>query len=355
MVEILDAYNNAFAYEGGVATGYDGGLFALIGPGWKGTLPAGMRRIYSPTRWLWLQPRVHIKNPQDLPGAKEVLNGITTQPLSRYMGTPAPPAVTYDYPAPVFADTKLPVSANSYKDPLQFWEIMSNTINENPPPQSQIDALLPLFAPLGIELGKKWDRNNVHPAVLAGMKQAAQEIGMKTMLLIPPGQMKNGWVFCWPSTGNFRTDYMNRATIVRWGLSANTLEEGMYVGSWVSGDNKPLMGENKYTVTFVPPPFKEPAFWSATMYDWKNNYTVENPINRYSLGSDDPLKMNADGTVTLYMQSTSPGKDKESNWLPTQKSGRWYILLRSYSPGRAAIESSFDPSVWAPGPVVQVQ
>jgi DNA sulfur modification protein DndE len=108
-------------------------------------------------------------------------------------------------------------------------------------------------------------------------------------------------------------------------------------------------------VTFVPPPFKEPAFWSATMYDWKNNYTVENPINRYSLGSDDPLKMNADGTVTLYMQSTSPGKDKESNWLPTQKSGRWYILLRSYSPGRAAIESSFDPSVWAPGPVVQVQ
>jgi DNA sulfur modification protein DndE len=204
-------------------------------------------------------------------------------------------------------------------------------------------------------LGKKWDRNNVHPAVLAGMKQAAQEIGMKTMLLIPPGQMKNGWVFCWPSTGNFRTDYMNRATIVRWGLSANTLEEGMYVGSWVSGDNKPLMGENKYTVTFVPPPFKEPAFWSATMYDWKNNYTVENPINRYSLGSDDPLKMNADGTVTLYMQSTSPGKDKESNWLPTQKSGRWYILLRSYSPGRAAIESSFDPSVWAPGPVVQVQ
>jgi DNA sulfur modification protein DndE len=355
LVEILDAYNNAFAYAGGVATGYDGGQFALIGPGWKGTLPAGMRRIYSPTRWLWLQPRVHIKNPQDLPGAKEVLNGITTQPLSRYMGTPAPPAVTYDYPAPVFADTKLPVSANSYKDPLQFWEIMSNTINENPPPQSQIDALLPLFAPLGIELGKKWDRNNVHPAVLAGMKQAAQEIGMKTMLLIPPGQMKNGWVFCWPSTGNFRTDYMNRATIVRWGLSANTLEEGMYVGSWVSGDNKPLMGENKYTVTFVPPPFKEPAFWSATMYDWKNNYTVENPIDRYSLGSDDPLKMNADGTVTLYMQSTSPGKDKESNWLPTQKSGRWYILLRSYSPGRAAIESSFDPSVWAPGPVVQVQ
>lgn len=232
MVEILDAYNNAFAYAAGTATGYEGGQFVLIGPGWKGTLPAGMRRIASPTRWAWLQPRVHMKNPDDLPGAKQVLSGITTQPLSKYLGTPAPAAVTYNYPPPVFADPKLPTSANYYKDPLQFWEILSNTINENPPPRAQIDALLPLWAPLGIELGKQWDRNNVHPAVLEGMKQAAEEIGMKTMVLIPPGQMKNGWVFCWPSTGNFRTDYMNRATIVRWGLSANTLEEAMYVGSW---------------------------------------------------------------------------------------------------------------------------
>ena len=48
------------------------------------------------------------------------------------------------------------------------------------------------------------------------------------------------------------------------------------------------------------------------MYNYDNNYTVVNPINRYSLGSDDPLKYNADGTVTLYFQSASPGKDKES-------------------------------------------
>jgi len=44
------------------------------------------------------------------------------------------------------------------------------------------------------------------------------------------------------------------------------------------------MGENKYTLTFEPPSFKEPAFWSATMYDFNNNYTVENPINRYAGG-----------------------------------------------------------------------
>lgn len=65
MVEILDAYSNAFAYPAGVESGYEGGTFALIGPGWKGTLPAGIRRIDAPTRWILLQPRVHMKNPED--------------------------------------------------------------------------------------------------------------------------------------------------------------------------------------------------------------------------------------------------------------------------------------------------
>ena len=212
-----------------------------------------------------------------------------------------------------------------------------------------------MFAPLGIELGKKWDRTKVHPVVLEAMKEAATNVGMKTLVDIPPGQMKNGWVFCWPSTGNFRTDYINRASIVRWGLTANTLEEAIYVGSQVDSQNKPLMGENKYTLTLEPPPFKEPGFWSATMYNYDNNYTVENSINRYSLGSDNRLVINKDGTVTLYMQSTSPGKDNEANWLPTQASGRWYIVLRSYAPGRKMIESAFDPRVYAPAPIVQVK
>ena len=355
MVEVLDAYTNAFAYPAGKDLGYDGGTFALIGPGWRGTLPAGIRRIYSPTRWVVLQPRVHMKNPADLPGAKEVLNAITTQPLSKFLGTPAPTAMKYDYPAPDFADPKLPVSANYYKDPLQFWEILSATINENPPPHDQITALLPLFAPLGLEFGKQWDRTKVHPVVLEAMKEAAANIGMKTMVEIPPGKIRNGWVWMWPSTGNFRTDYFTRAQIVRWGLSANTLEEAVYIGALLDSENKPLLGEHNYTLTLTPPAFKEPAFWSVTMYDYENNYTIMNPINRYALGSDDPLKKNPDGTVTLYFQSTSPGADKESNWLPTPASGRWYLNMRAYAPEQKTIESAYNSDVYAPAAIERLK
>src|ERR1700733_9485035 len=50
MVEICDMWTNAFAYIGGVATGYRGGTFALVGPGWQGKLPPGAKRIDCPTR-----------------------------------------------------------------------------------------------------------------------------------------------------------------------------------------------------------------------------------------------------------------------------------------------------------------
>lgn len=354
MVEVCDMYTNAFAYPAGAASGYEGGMFALIGPNWRGTLPAGIQRIDSPTRWVLLQPRVHMKNPDDLPGAKKVLDEITTQGLSKYLGTPSPAPIAYNYPAPQFANPKLPVSVNNYKDPLQFWEILSNVINENPPPQDQITALLPLFAPLGIELGKQWDRSKVHPVVLDAMKQVAENIGMKTLVEIPPGRVHDGWVFWWPSVGNFRTDYMTRAMVVRWGLTANTLEETVYMGSLLDSKHKPLMGENNYVLTLQPPPFKKPGFWSATVYNHSNSYTVENPINRYALGSDNDLIINKDGTVTLYLQNTSPGKKKEANWLPTPKSGRWYVALRAYAPDRQAIESAFDPKIYSPGPIVQL-
>jgi hypothetical protein len=68
-----------------------------------------------------------------------------------------------------------------------------------------------------------------------------------------------------------------------------------------------------------------------------------------------PLIKNADGTVTLYFQSTSPGKDKEANWLPTPKSGRWYMNLRAYAPAPSTIASAFNYDVYAPAPIEEVK
>src|SRR5262249_44420243 len=100
MVEICDMWSNAFAYAGGVATGYKGGTFALVGPHWKGTRSAGITRIDAPTRWIEVQPRVHVKNQADLAAAAKVLSAVSVKGLSTHTGGPAPASASYHYPEP---------------------------------------------------------------------------------------------------------------------------------------------------------------------------------------------------------------------------------------------------------------
>ena len=53
-----------------------------------------------------------------------------------------------------------------------------------------------------------------------------------------------------------------------------------------------------------------------------------------------PLKHNADGSLDLYIQSESPGKDKEGNWLPAPE-GSFYAVLRMYGPEKQILDGSW--------------
>jgi hypothetical protein len=89
-----------------------------------------------------------------------------------------------------------------FLDPLQFWSIFSAAMNENPPPESEIKSVLPLFKYLGIELGKQWKAEDVDPPILAQMKKAAQEIGPLVLGTMPlAGKLANGWVIPPANTG----------------------------------------------------------------------------------------------------------------------------------------------------------
>ena len=72
------------------------------------------------------------------------------------------------------------------------------------------------------------------------------------------------------------------------------------------------------------------GFWSLTMYNAKY-FFVDNPLNRYTLSQRDKLKANADGSIDLYIQNESPGKDRESNWLPAPND-EFVLMLRLYWP-----------------------
>ena len=95
----------------------------------------------------------------------------------------------------------------------------------------------------------------------------------------------------------------------------NRPEETKYIYTDDDSAGKQLNGQNNYTVTFAKvPPVK--GFWSLTLYNDVHMFHP-NALKRYSLGTKNKtLKYNADGSLTLYAGAKSPGKDKESNWLP---------------------------------------
>ncbi len=82
------------------------------------------------------------------------------------------------------------------------------------------------------------------------------------------------------------------------------------------------------------------GFWSLTLYD-PAFFFVANPLNRYTISPRNGLKTDSDGSTPLFVQSTSPGPDKESNWLPAP-AGPFVLMMRYYGPGNAILDGSWE-------------
>jgi hypothetical protein len=138
---------------------------------------------------------------------------------------------------------------------------------------------------------------------------------------------------------------MRRSVGAAMGIYGNSKDEAYYTAYTVDAEKKPLDGTKDYVLHFSKeqvPPVR--YFWSMTMYKLPSRLLVENPMNRYAIGSrTDGLKTNQDGSVDISLQSKSPGKDKESNWLPTPSSGNFYMVLRMYGPEGALAAGKWKP------------
>ncbi|TVL99762.1 MAG: hypothetical protein CV087_16625 [Candidatus Brocadia sp. WS118] len=118
-------------------------------------------------------------------------------------------------------------------------------------------------------------------------------------------------------------------------------------------DDQPLdASQHSYILRFAKGQFP-PAqgFWSVAIYDSETQLRVENPLNRYLIDSSmlPDLKLDADGSLTLYIQQETPGADKESNWLPAP-SGPFQLLVVLYWPGQEVLDGT-----WTSPPIQKVK
>jgi hypothetical protein len=329
---MLDGWTNVFQDPGKRTTGTRAQKYAITGPGWSGTLPAGVTEYKSPTGMVWVLGRIYCTGtPEDYKAVHALQDQLSAVPLSAYGKpyTPAPGVVTPGI------DTKTSVRDQiNAMDGASYFKLFAELLKTNPPAADDAPMLAKL-AKIGIVPGQDFDASKLEPAVAKGIaaapKPGQEKISsLKDAIVTGDAKVENGWMF-FSKTGLYGTGYRNRALITWYGLGANRPQDAVYPTSEGPDILKKYSGTNKYVVHFnkgeMPP---ANAFWSITMYD-KDYFFFPNSINRYTVSSRNKFKTNADGSVDLYIQKDSPGKDNDRNWLPAPADD-FVLMMRLYWP-----------------------
>jgi len=336
-IQLIDAYTFNFDYIGSRTTGNDGGSFLIAGPGWKGETPKGVKKVMrSETEFVFAVYRTQLFSPDDLDNVKKIQAGYKAEPLSAFLGQPAPTA------APTIDFIK-PLTPNEEKTSLAFFNILNFTLQFCPTDPSETE-LMARFAKIGVGAGKTFDASTLSPEVKTAIEQGMADAWVDLRNLekqIDSGKVTTGDLF--GTRAHLKNNYLYRMAAAVFGIYGNSKQEAMYPVYGVDADGQKLDGANRYTMRFASgqlPPVH--AFWSLTMYELPASLLVANPINRYLLNSPmlPQFVKDADGGLTFYVQNESPGKDKEPNWLPAPK-GPFFIAMRLYWPKEAALDGAW--------------
>jgi hypothetical protein len=345
LMPMLDAWTNVFADPGARTTGTGAGEFAIVGPGWRGELPANVEELRSITNLAWIIGRTYCTGtPEDYAAVHAIQDQYKLVPLSAYGKPYTPPPGKVD-PS---IDMKTPVREQVERmDTISFFRLLAELMKQNPP-TPQDAPMVARLARIGLVPGQDFDASK-----LAGMPniQDVPKLGVERIVAHYPasGTDVNGWTFFKPA-GAYGTDYIQRALITRYGLGCNIEADAVYPSARADSTGQMLNGANKYVIRFPRgqmPPAR--GFWSLTMYDaqW---FFVANPLNRYTLSQRNALKADPDGTVPLFIQASNPGPDKEANWLPAPN-GPFVLTMRLYWPKEHP--PSLLDGTWKPPAIVK--
>jgi hypothetical protein len=313
----------------------------MVGPNWKGETPAGITAVVrSSTAVVFAIPRIFMdETPEDHAAVQPVVGGINFYPLSQFDGK----VKTTDwsklphFPAPKASGK----GETKWVNPSTFFDELPAVMKQVPP--------LPGEEALYNWIGSVLEAVVKAPELKRALKESAADAELE--MISPFSQWRyngrpagNGWNSP-VNNAQWGTDYLNRTGTAKSNMYDNRPQETKYIYTDDDSAGQRLNGQNSYAITFgkgLTPPVK--GFWSLTLYD-AEHFFYPNSLNRYSLGTKNKsLKYDADGSLTLYAGAKSPGKDKESNWLPAP-SGAFSLYLRGYWPEEAILNGQWLPPV----------
>lgn len=346
MLPMLDMWTDVFAVPGKRTSGTEAANFAVVPPGWTGELPEGVERIQATTPYVWVIGRTQTNGPKDYAAVNKIQDGYKITVLADWGKEPRAIAAKID---PTVDVRTPPLDQVNNMPALDYFKYGAELMKLHPPHATDWSTIARMKR-IGLEPGK-FDAGNLDADLRAALEQGAVD-GLKLMKEKTPtiARVVNGWQMNTDTMGVYGDYYLKRAIIAMAGLGANQVVDAIYPINVADADGKPLTGENKYVLRFeksgLPP---VDAFWSVTMYD-AEGFQVANAIDRFAIGDRDGLKFNDDGSLDIFIQNETPGAEKESNWLPSPKSGELGVTMRLYAPKPQVTDGR-----WAPPPVKRVE
>jgi hypothetical protein len=349
IMPMLDGFSEVFKVASPGTTGGRPQSYAITGPGWSGTLPDGVTRVDSPTAMVWILGRIYcLGAPEDYAAVHALQDQFTVVPLSTYGKPYTPPPAVVD---PAF-DMKTAVRKQvNGLEVNAYFDYLAKLLKANPP-KPQDAEIVARMAWIGIVPGQDFDGSKLGKLDRTAI-QAVPKLALAKMALhLKQQKTTNGWLYFTSGVGNWGTNYLTRGMGNLLGPGWNRPQDAVYPLSQNDADGDEYDGAAHRYVMRVEkggmPPVE--AFWSLTLYD-TDFFFVPNAIDRYELSQRNTFVTNPDGSVDLYIQAESPGKDKEANWLPAPK-GKFSLVLRMYGP------TTKPPSIvdgsWTPPPVRRV-
>ena len=136
----------------------DAQTYAITGPGWKGTLPAGVKEYKSPTSIVWLLGRIYCTGtPEDYAAVHKLQDEFKLVPLSAYGKPYTPPPGTVD-PS---IDMKTAVREQVNRmDAVEYFTLLCKLMKDNPPAAADAPEIAK-FAKIGIVPGQDFDASKL--------------------------------------------------------------------------------------------------------------------------------------------------------------------------------------------------
>jgi hypothetical protein len=339
VIALFDMWSNVFASIGKRTAGAEAENYLIAGPGWDGSVPADIGQVYrAPTRHVWVNGQMQADGAKDLGVVTALQSQYKLTPLSKWGDAWTP---KQQGSADAAATSQQPVEAIRAMTAAQFYGRAATLMADNPPTVGDARAVARL-ARLGIRPGDAVDLSKLDGPAVWALKTSMKLLGLLEWAATK-GKTDQGWMVMPTDMARWGTDYVNRAGISLIGLGAIWPEDIQYPTAFKDGDGGALDAANAYVLHFekgATPPSN--ATWSVSMYD-PDGWYVPNGLDRYHLAPWMPLTFNPDGSLDIWIGAQSPGRDKESNWLPAPMSGPFNLTVRIFWPKGAALDGAYQP------------